>query len=56
MGFATPTIQAICGLTGFDPKTMWKYLVGKASVPAFGPRPEQASKPGGYKPYLESRL
>ena len=50
------SIQAISGLTGFDPKTVRKYLAGTEPVPIYGPRSEQASKLDGFKPYLETRL
>jgi len=50
------SIQAISGLTGFDPKTVRKYLAGTEPVPRYGPRSEQASKLDGFKPYLETRL
>jgi len=50
------SIQAISSVTGFDRKTVRKYLLKPDEIPAYGPRPEAASKLDGFKPYLEERL
>lgn len=49
-------IQAISALTGFDRKTVRKYLRKPDEIPAYGPRPAAASKLDAFKPYLEERL
>jgi transposase len=38
------SIQAISSLTGFDRKTVRKYLRQPDGIPAYGPRPAAASK------------
>jgi transposase len=50
------SIQAISALTGWDRKTIRKYLLQPAGVPTYGPRPRPASKLDPFKPYLEERL
>jgi hypothetical protein len=50
------SIQAISSLTGFDRKTVRKYLLEPDAIPAYGPRPPAVSKLDGFKPYLEERL
>jgi transposase len=50
------SIQAISSVTGFDRKTVRKYLPKPDEIPAYGPRPEAASKLDGFKPYLEEWL
>ncbi len=50
------TIQAISELTGWDRKTIRKYLQQPGRVPEYGPRPRLASKLDPFKPYLEERL
>ena len=50
------SIQAISSVTGFDRKTVRKYLRRPDEIPAYGPRPEAAGKLDGFKPYLEERL
>src|SRR3989442_1336724 len=50
------SIQAISQLTGWDRKTIRKYLLEPAGVPVYGPRRAQASKLDPFKPYLEERM
>ena len=50
------SIQAISELTGWDRKTIRKYMKAAGRVPEYGPRSEQASKLDAFKPYLEERL
>jgi transposase len=50
------SIQAISNMTGFDRKTVRKYLLQPEGVPVYGPRPPGASKLDPFKPYLEERL
>ena len=49
------SIQAISELTGYDRKTIRKYLL-KPMVPAYRRRPSAASKLEPFKPYLNERL
>ena len=50
------SIQAISNLTGYDRKTVRKYLITPEGVPAYGPRQAQPSKLDTHKPYLNERL
>ena len=50
------SIQAISSVTGFDRKTVRKYLLKPDVNPAYGPRPSAAGKLDAFKPYLEERL
>ena len=51
------SIQAISSsATGFDRKTVRKYLLKPDAIPAYGPRPPAASNLDGFKTYLEERL
>lgn len=50
------SIQAISELTGFDRKTVRKYLVVRDGIPAYRPRKSQPSKLDAFKPYLRERL
>jgi transposase len=50
------SIQGISKLTGWDRKTIRKYLQQPEALPEYGPRREQASKLDPFKPYLEERL
>lgn len=50
------SVQAISKLTGYDRKTIRKYLLKPVAAPAYGPRKAKASKLDEYKPYLENRL
>ncbi len=49
------SIRAISRLTGYDRKTIGKYLIS-AEIPSYGPRVAVASKLEGFKPYLEERM
>ena len=48
--------QAISQLTGYDRKTVRKYLLTPESAPGYGPRVAMQSKMDVHKPYLEDRL
>lgn len=50
------SIQHISGLTGFDRKTIRKYLKGPAGRPVYGPRTAVLSKLDPFKEYLNERL
>jgi transposase len=50
------SIQAISKLTGWDRKTIRKYMQAAGVAPEYGPRRAQPSKLGGFKPYLEEQL
>jgi transposase len=50
------SIQAISQLTGWDRKTIRKYLLGPEVAPVYGPGPRRASKLDPFKAYLEERL
>ena len=50
------SIQAISKLTGWDRKTIRKYVQAEGVVPEYGPRLAQPSKLDAFKPYLEERL
>ncbi|MFN3650279.1 MAG: IS21 family transposase [Armatimonadota bacterium] len=50
------SISAISALTGFDRKTVRKYLAEAAPVPAYGPRTPRPSKLEPFRHYLDSRL
>jgi transposase len=50
------TIRAISRLTGYDRKTISKYLLAPTSRPVYGPRPAAVSKLEPFKPYLRGRL
>src|SRR5260370_7494317 len=50
------SIQAISELTGWDRKTIRKYVQAAGVAAEYGPRPEQPSKLDAFKPYLEERL
>jgi transposase len=50
------SIQAISAVTGFDRKTIRKYLKAPAGRPVYQPRPEAESKLDSFKPYLSERL
>jgi transposase len=49
------SVTAISELTGYDRKTVRKYLVEPEGVPEYGPRRSVASKLDEYKPFLEQR-
>ncbi len=50
------SIQAISAMTGFDRKTVRKYLLKPDGTPAYGPRPPLPSKLDEFKPFLQERL
>ena len=50
------SIQAISQVTGYDRKTVRKYLLDPEGVPRYGPRDQRASKLDPHKGYLEDRL
>ena len=50
------SIQAISELTGYDRKTIRKYLLKPDGRPVYGPRPAPVSKLEPFKPYLKERL
>jgi hypothetical protein len=50
------SIKAIGAATGFDRKTIRKYLVKPDAIPAYAPRPPRSSKLDAFKPCLEGRL
>jgi transposase len=50
------SVQAISELTGYDRKTVRKYLLRPEGVPTYSARPAQPSKLDEFKPYLEDRL
>ena len=53
---AGQSIQAISNLTGFDRKTIRKYLLTPVGRPEYPARPAQAGKLEPFKPYLKERL
>ena len=50
------SIQAISELTGFDRKTIRKYLLKPTGRPVYGARRAGVSKLEPFKPYLKERL
>jgi transposase len=50
------SIKAISKLTGFDRKTIRKYLIKPEAAPTYGPRGPRASKLDRFKPYIEERM
>ena len=50
------SIQAISEMTGFDRKTIRRYLREPEGQPEYGPRPKPPSLLDAFKPYLEERL
>ena len=50
------SISAISGMTGFDRKTIRKYLAQGEITPRVAPRPKRGSKLDPFKGYLEERL
>ncbi len=50
------SIRAISRLTGYDRKTISKYLLKPTNRPVYGPRPLPVSKLEPFKPYLKERL
>jgi transposase len=50
------SVSAISEVTGFDRKTVRKYLLEPEAVPAYRPRVASASKLDPHKPFLKERL
>src|SRR5258708_30752946 len=50
------SIQGISKLTGWDRKTIRKYVQAAGLAPEYGPRSAPPSKLDAFKPYLEERL
>ena len=50
------SLRAISELTGYDRKTIRRYLISRKRAPVYGPRPPSPSKLDPFKPYLEERL
>ena len=50
------SIKAISKLTGWDRKTVRKYLIKPEAPPVYGPRSLRPSKLDVFKPYIEDRL
>src|SRR5579862_6404288 len=50
------SVRGISKLTGYDRKTIRRYLGGGSGTPAYGPRPAAASKLDPYKDYLKERM
>jgi transposase len=50
------SVQAISELTGYDRKTIGKYLLTPVGRPEYKARPVAASKLEPFKPYLAGRL
>jgi hypothetical protein len=50
------SIQGISKLSGWDRKTVRKYLLQPNAMPEYGPRRRQASKLDPFKAYLEERM
>lgn len=50
------SVRAISRLTGYDRKTVRKYLLEPETAPRYGPRDKTPSKLDAHKPYLEDRL
>jgi transposase len=50
------SISQISSLTGFDRKTIRKYLTGEKPLPEYSKRPVKDSKLDPFKPYLAERL
>jgi transposase len=48
------SIQGISKLTGWDRKTIRKYVQAAGVVPEYGPRPAQPSKLDAFKLYVHS--
>ena len=50
------SVSAISRLTGFERKTIRKYLAEQPAVPNYGPRRSRPSKLDPFVPYIEERL
>ena len=47
------SIRAISRLTGYDRKTISKYLIHPEGAPVYGPRAKQPGKLATFEPYLQ---
>jgi transposase len=50
------SIRAISRLTGYDRRTISKYLIHSEGVPVYGPRAKQPGKLDAFQPYLQERM
>jgi transposase len=50
------SVRAISRLTGYDRKTIRRYLLEPRGVPVYGPRPTGPSKLDAFKEYLQERM
>lgn len=50
------SIRAISRLTGYDRKTITKYLANPEGAPVYGPRAKPAGKLEAFQPYLQERM
>lgn len=50
------SVSAISALTGFDRKTVRKYLEAPSRAPQYGPRAPRPSKLNPFRPYITERL
>ena len=50
------SVSAISEVTGYDRKTVRKYLIEPEGVPTYGPRAARASKLDLHKPFLQEQL
>jgi transposase len=50
------SIQAISAATGFDRKTIRKYLSRPEAIPSYAPRPPRSGKLESFEAYLRERL
>jgi len=50
------SIQVISKLTGYDRKTIRKYLIQPETTPVYGPREARPSKLDSFKSYIRERL
>ena len=48
--------QAISKLTGYDRKTVRRYLLKPETAPRYGPRPARPGMLDAHKPYLQDRM
>jgi len=49
-------LKAISKLTGYDRKTVRKYLLKPETVPHYGPRLKRPRQFDAHKPYLQNRM
>jgi len=50
------SIRAISRLTGYDRKTISRYLVYPEGAPVYGPRAKQRANFEAFQPYLQERM